>query len=60
MNIRHVYAFNLLNAGNVGARGYLVKKSGLLALEREIKSAKKQDHFLNYGIELVITGYSGE
>ncbi len=60
MNIRQVYAFNLLNAGNVGARGYLVKKSGLLALEREIKSAKKQDHFLNYGIELVITGYSGE
>ena len=32
----------------------------MLALEKEIKGAKKQDHFLNYGIELVISGYSGD
>jgi chemotaxis protein MotA len=49
-----------IETGKIIRWGYLVKKSGLLALEREIKSAKKQDNFLNYGIELVITGYSGE
>ena len=31
-----------------------------MALEREIRGAKNQDHFLNYGVELVITGYSGD
>lgn len=31
-----------------------------MALEKEIKGAKNQDHFLNYGIELVISGYSGD
>ena len=49
-----------IETGKIIRWGYLVKKSGLLSLEREIRSAKKQDHFLNYGIELVITGYSGE
>ena len=49
-----------IETGKIIRWGYLVKKSGLLALEREIKNARKQDHFLNYGIELVITGYSGE
>jgi len=49
-----------VETGKIIRWGYLVKKSGILALEREIKGAKKQDHFLNYGIELVITGYSGD
>ena len=49
-----------LETGKIIRWGYLVKKQGLLALEKEIKGAKKQDHFLNYGIELVISGYSGE
>ena len=49
-----------IETGKIIRWGYLVKKSGLLALEKEIKGAKKQDQFLNYGIELVITGYSGE
>ncbi len=49
-----------IETGKIIRWGYLVKKQGLLALEREIKGAKKQDHFMNYGIELVITGYSGE
>ena len=44
--------------GRIIRWGYLVKKHGILALEREIKGAKNQDHFLNYGVELVITGYS--
>ena len=49
-----------VETGKIIRWGYLVKKSGLLALEKEIKSAKAQDHFLNYGIQLVITGYSGD
>ncbi len=49
-----------VETGKIIRWGYLVKKSGLVALEKEIKGAKNQDHFLNYGIELVITGYSGD
>ena len=49
-----------VETGKIIRWGYLVKKSGLLALEKEIKGAKSQDHFLSYGIELLITGYSGE
>ena len=49
-----------VETGKIIRWGYLVKKSGLVSLEKEIKGAKSQDHFLNYGIELVITGYSGE
>jgi chemotaxis protein MotA len=49
-----------VETGKIIRWGYLVKKSGLLALEKEIKGAKSQDHFLAYGIELVITGYSGD
>ncbi|MEQ8246623.1 MAG: MotA/TolQ/ExbB proton channel family protein [Alphaproteobacteria bacterium] len=49
-----------VETGKIIRWGYLVKKHGILALEREIKSAKQQDHFLNYGVELVITGYSGD
>jgi len=49
-----------VETGKIIRWGYLVKKHGILALEREIKSAKSQDHFLNYGVELVITGYTGD
>ena len=49
-----------VETGKIIRWGYLVKKHGILALEREIKGAKNQDHFLNYGGELVITGYSGD
>ena len=49
-----------VETGKIIRWGYLVKKSGLVALEKEIKGAKNQDHFMNYGIELVITGYSGD
>ncbi len=49
-----------VETGKIIRWGYLVKKSGLVALEKEMKGAKNQDHFLNYGIELVITGYSGD
>lgn len=46
--------------GKIIRWGFLVKKHGILALEREIKSAKSQDPFMRYGVELVITGHTGE
>ena len=51
---------NILTAetGKIIRWGFLVKKNGILALEREAKSAKDQDFYLNYGIDLVITGYT--
>lgn len=49
-----------VETGKIIRWGYLVKKHGILALEREIKSAKQQDYYLNYGVELVITGYNGD
>ena len=49
-----------VETGKIIRWGFLVKKSGILALERELKSGDKQDHFLNYGVELVITGYTGD
>lgn len=46
--------------GKIIRWGYLVKKHGILALEREIKTARSQDPYLRYGVELVITGYGGD
>ncbi len=49
-----------VETGKIIRWGYLVKKHGILALEREIKTAKSQDAYMRYGVELVITGYSGD
>ena len=49
-----------VETGKIIRWGYLVKKHGILTLEREIKSAKSQDAYMRYGVELVITGYSGD
>ena len=39
--------------------GYMVQKSGLPALESDAKKLKEQDRFLAFGIDLVISGYTG-
>jgi len=39
--------------------GYMVQKSGLPALEADAKKLKEQDKFLGFGIDLVISGYTG-
>ena len=39
--------------------GYMVQKSGIPALEADSKSLKSQDAFLAYGVNLVISGYTG-
>ena len=49
-----------LETGKIIRWGYLVKKHGILELEREIKAAKNRDQFLNFGVNLVITGYRGD
>ena len=48
-----------LETGKIIRWGYLVKKHGILELEREIKAAKSRDQFLKFGVNLVITGYPG-
>jgi chemotaxis protein MotA len=39
--------------------GYLVQKGGITALESDTRSIKNQDSFLAFGVNLVITGYTG-
>jgi len=39
--------------------GYMVQKSGLPALETDARKLKEQDKFLAFGIDLVISGYTG-
>ncbi|MDR3439310.1 MotA/TolQ/ExbB proton channel family protein [Telmatospirillum sp.] len=40
--------------------GYMVQKGGLPALEADAKALRKQDSFLAFGIDLVISGYTGQ
>ncbi len=40
--------------------GYMVQKAGLPALEADAKVLRKQDSFLAFGIDLVISGYTGQ
>ncbi|MGE5504546.1 MAG: motility protein A [Actinomycetota bacterium] len=39
--------------------GYMMQKSGIPAIEADVKSLKGQDAFLSFGVQLVISGYSG-
>jgi chemotaxis protein MotA len=52
----------VLNAevGRVIRWAYTVQKSGIPALESESKKAVKGDKFLRFGIEMVISGYTGD
>ncbi|MFH1058627.1 MAG: MotA/TolQ/ExbB proton channel family protein [Pseudomonadota bacterium] len=40
--------------------GAVLKKGGLPALEQEIRAINPPDNFLIFGLELVVSGYSGE
>ena len=53
---------NLLKSevGRVIKWGYAVQKSGLPAIEAEATKLKKTDPFLAFGIDIVVSGYSGE
>jgi chemotaxis protein MotA len=46
--------------GRIIRWGYIVQKNGLQGLEADAEGAAKQDAFLSFGIDLVVTGYTGE
>ncbi|OFX08328.1 MAG: flagellar motor protein MotA, partial [Alphaproteobacteria bacterium RIFOXYD12_FULL_60_8] len=46
--------------GRVIRWGYIVQKNGLPGLEADAGKVRKQDRFLGFGIDLVISGYTGE
>lgn len=39
--------------------GYMIQKSGITAVEADLGKLKKQDRFLGFGVELVVSGYTG-
>ena len=53
---------NLLKAevGRIIRWAYVVQKNGIPALEVEAKKAVRGDKMLKYGVEMVISGYTGE
>ena len=53
---------NILKAevGRVIRWAYTVQKNGLPALESDSKKAVRGDKFLRFGIDMVISGYTGE
>lgn len=46
--------------GRVIRWAYIVQKSGLPALEREARNAVRRDRFLRFGIDMVVSDYSGD
>lgn len=46
--------------GRVIRWAYTVQKSGIPALESEAMKASKDDKFLRFGVEMVVSGYTGE
>ncbi|MEO5372707.1 MAG: MotA/TolQ/ExbB proton channel family protein [Alphaproteobacteria bacterium] len=45
--------------GRIIRWGYIVQKSGLPGLEADAGKVRNQDRFLGFGIDLVISGYTG-
>ena len=52
---------NILNfeVGRLIKWGYIVQQKGPLALEGEVKKIRREDPILGFGIDLVVTGYTG-
>ncbi len=46
--------------GRVIRWGYMVQKSGLPALEADSGKLRTQDKFLSFGVDLVVSGYTGQ
>jgi len=53
---------NVLKAevGRIIRWAYTVQKSGVPALEQEAKKSTRGDKFLRFGVDMVISGYTGE
>jgi len=58
----HRIGRNILTSevGRVIRWGYIVQKSGLPGLENDAKSLAKQDKFLSFALDLVVSGYNGD
>lgn len=39
--------------------GYMIQKSGITSLESDTAKLKRQDRFLGFGVDLVVSGYTG-
>ena len=48
-----------LEVGRIIRWGYVIQAKGPLALEQEVSKIKKEDSFVGYGVELLVTGYDG-
>lgn len=46
--------------GRVIRWGYIVQRSGMPALEQDASSVRGRDNLLAFGIDLVVTGYTGD
>ena len=46
--------------GRIIRWGYIVQKNGLQGLESDAEGLAQRDRFLGFGIDLVITGYTGD
>jgi len=55
-------ARNILTAevGRIIKWGYTVQKNGIPALEQESKKAARADKFIGFGMDMVISGYTGQ
>jgi len=55
-------ARNILTAevGRIIKWGYTVQKNGIPALEQESKKAARADRFIGFGMDMVISGYTGQ
>ena len=53
---------NMLNfeVGRIIRWGYVVNSKGPLALESEVAKIKREDKFIGFGVELLVTGYNGQ
>ncbi len=46
--------------GRIIRWGSVVQRNGLIALEQDLGKLRQEDSFLTFGVELVVSGYSGE
>ncbi|MGB0694163.1 MAG: motility protein A [Rhodospirillaceae bacterium] len=46
--------------GRIIRWGYVIQRSGLPGLESDAAKVRKQDKFLGFGIDLVVSGYTGQ
>lgn len=53
---------NILNfeVGRIIRWGYVVQAKGPIALEQELSKIKRDDPLIGFGVELLVTGYTGE